>query len=53
VKFAFPTATSFAQFEGTYNIATGRWTKARAQKNVTLTATSTVTVIEGAITLEQ
>lgn len=52
-KFAFPTATNFAQFEGTYNIATGRWTKARLQKNVVLTATSTVAAIEGGVTLEQ
>ena len=52
-KFAFPTATNFAQFEGTYNTTTGRWTKARSQKNVVLTATSTVSAIEGAVTLEQ
>ena len=52
-KFAFPTAVNFAQFEGTYNTSTGRWTKARLQKNVVLTATSTVSAIEGAITLEQ
>jgi hypothetical protein len=52
-KFAFPTATSFFQLEGTYNITTGRWTKARLGKNVTLTATSNVTAIEGSVTLEQ
>lgn len=52
-KFAFPTATSFFQLEGTYNITTGRWTKARLGKNITLTATSTVSAIEGSITLEQ
>jgi len=52
-KFAFPTATNFAQLEGTYNIATGRWTKARLQKNIPLTLTSAVTAIEGGTTLEQ
>lgn len=53
VKFAFAAATNFAQFEGTYNVTTGRWTKARLQKNVVLTATSNVSAIEGAVTLEQ
>jgi hypothetical protein len=52
-KFAFPTAMHFAQLEGTYNTTTGRWTKARTQKNIALTASSTVTAIEGAVTLEQ
>jgi hypothetical protein len=52
-KFAFPTATSFFQLEGTYNTTTGRWTKARLGKNITLTTTSTVTAIEGSVTLEQ
>lgn len=52
-KFGFPTATNFAQLEGTYNISSGRWTKARLQKNIALTATSTVSAIEGAVTLEQ
>ncbi|MGB8190556.1 MAG: DUF5689 domain-containing protein [Chitinophagaceae bacterium] len=52
-KFAFPTATNFAQLEGTYNTSTGRWSKARLQKNIVLTATSTVAAIEGAVTLEQ
>lgn len=52
-KFSFPTATSFFQLEGSYNITTGRWTKARLGKNITLTATSTVAAIEGSITLEQ
>jgi hypothetical protein len=52
-KFAFPPATNFVQFEGTYNITTGRWTKARTQKPVVLTTTSTVSAIEGGVTLEQ
>lgn len=52
-KFAFPTATSFFQLEGTYNTSSGRWTKARLGKNITLTATSTVAAIEGSVTLEQ
>lgn len=52
-KFAFPTATSFFQLEGTYNITTGRWTKARLGKNITLTTTSTVSAIQGSLTLEE
>jgi hypothetical protein len=52
-KFAFPPATNYAQFEGTYNIVTGRWTRARIQKNLVLTAASAVAAIEGAVTLEQ
>lgn len=52
-KLAFPTAVNFAQLGGTYNKTTGRWTKARALKNLALTATSTVTAIEGATAIEE
>lgn len=52
-KFAFPTTLNFAQLEGTYNTTSGRWTKARLQKNIVLTATSVVAAIEGGTTLEQ
>lgn len=52
-KFAFPTAANFAQLEGTYNTTSGRWTKARLQKSIVLTTTSTVAAIEGSVTLEQ
>jgi hypothetical protein len=52
-KFAFPTTSNFTQLGGTYNISTGRWTSARIQNNVALTATSTVVEIEGATMIEQ
>lgn len=52
-KFSFPPATNFVQLEGTYNITTGRWTNARLQKNLVLTASSTVSAIEGGVTIEE
>jgi hypothetical protein len=53
-KLSFPTTGNFAQLGGTYNKTTGRWTKARALKNIVLTATSAVTEIEnGGTTIEQ
>lgn len=52
-KFAFPTAANFAKLGGTYNITTGRWTTARIQVSTVLTATSTVSEIEGATTIEE
>ncbi len=52
-KLSFPPATNFSKLGGTYNITTGRWTTARTLSVVALTATSTVSAIEGATTLEQ
>jgi hypothetical protein len=52
-KFAFPTAANFAKLGGTYNKTTGRWTSARIQTSVPLTATSTVAQIEGGTTIEE
>ncbi len=52
-KLAFPAATQFTRLGGTYNTTTGRWTTARTLTGVALTATSTVSEIEGATTLEQ
>lgn len=52
-KLAFPVATYFAQLGGTYNTTTGRWTPARTLTGVALTASSNLTAIEGATTLEQ
>lgn len=52
-KFAFPTAANFAKLGGTYNKTTGRWTQARIQTSIPLTATSTVAAIEGGTTIEQ
>ncbi len=52
-KFPFPTAANFAQLGGTYNILTGRWSSARIQVSVPLTATANVSAIEGATTIEE
>ena len=52
-KLAFPAATYFSRLGGVYNTTTGRWTTARTLTGVQLTATSTLTAIEGATTLEQ
>lgn len=52
-KLGFPAATKFSQLGGKYNITTGRWTAARTLTNLDLTATSVVTQIEGATTIEQ
>lgn len=52
-KFAFPPAANYAKLGGTYNRTTGRWTTARIQVPVVLTATSTVAAIEGGTTIEE
>lgn len=53
-KFAFPTGGAFARLGGTYNKTTGRWTSARLQQNVALTATSVLADIEtGGTTIEE
>jgi hypothetical protein len=52
-KLAFPLATNFSKLGGTYNTTTGRWTSARTLTGLALTASSTVTAIEGGTTLEQ
>ena len=52
-KLAFPPATNFSRLGGTYNIITGRWTTARTLTAIALTATSALSEIEGATTLEQ
>lgn len=56
-KFAFPTVVAnvggyFGRLGGKYNKTTGRWTTARIQTNVLLTATSQVSEIEGGTTIE-
>ena len=52
-KFAFPPTANFAKLGGKYNRTTGRWTNARIQTPVVLTATSTVAEIEGGTTIEE
>ncbi len=52
-KLAFPAATFFTRLGGTYNTITGRWTTARTLTGVQLTATSSLSDIQGATTLEQ
>jgi len=52
-KFTFPATANFSRLGGTYNITSGRWTSARILTSVPLTATSTLSQIEGATTLEQ
>jgi hypothetical protein len=52
-KLAFSVATNFSQLGGTYNKTTGRWTTARTLHNLPLTATSVVSEIEGATTIEE
>jgi hypothetical protein len=52
-KLAFPAATYFSRLGGTYNTTTKRWSTARTLTGIALTATSNLTAIEGATTLEQ
>lgn len=52
-KLAFPAATYFSRLGGTYNTSTKRWSTARTLTGVPLTASSTLSAIEGATTLEQ
>jgi hypothetical protein len=52
-KLGFSLATNFSQLGGTYNKTTGRWTTARTLHNLVLTATSNVSAIEGATTIEE
>lgn len=52
-KLAFPAAAYFSRLGGTYNTTTGRWTTARTLTGIPLTASSALSAIEGATTLEQ
>lgn len=52
-KMTFPATANFSKLGGTYNVTTGRWTSARNLTSVPLTATSTLSQIEGGTTLEQ
>ena len=52
-KFAFPPATNFVKLVGTYNRTSGRWTSSRLQTNVAMSATATVALIEGGVTIEE
>jgi hypothetical protein len=52
-RLGFPPATNFSQLGGTYNISSGRWSKARSLQPLVLTNTSTVTEIEGATLIEE
>ena len=52
-KLGFPPATNFSQLGGTYNITTGRWSKARSLTPIALTTTSTTAEIEGATLIEE
>jgi hypothetical protein len=52
-RLGFPPATNFSQLGGTYNISSGRWSKARSLQPLVLTNTSTVIEIEGATLIEE
>jgi hypothetical protein len=51
-RLAFPNAISFVQLGGVYNMK-GRWLTKRAMLNISLTATSAISQIEGGTTLSE